>query len=361
MTELKKPITMEKVILQRAAGMQKPVSGTLELLPLCNMNCDMCYIRMSREEMKKRGRMRTAEEWIDLCEEMKQEGVLFLLLTGGEPLIFPGFRKLYKALKQMGMILTVNTNGTLIDEDWADFFAEYPPRRINITLYGTNEKTYQNLCHYTGFEKAVNGIRLLRDRNIDVKLNGSATKANKDQLEELYEIANQLKVPIHVDTYMIPGLRDKNLPIEQQSRLNPEDAAEAELLVLKNEMAEKDYYEYRKTILERVDAPAAYPKGMGCMAGNCAFQVNWKGEMHPCLSLSEPSAKVFEEGFKKSWEYISSGSKLLQLGDKCVSCKYRPVCKTCVASAFLETGKYDGVSEYLCKIAEHMVKLLREE
>ena len=361
MAETENTTTMEKMILRRAAGMQRPVSGTLELLPLCNMNCDMCYIRMDRREMEKRGTMHTADEWISLCEDMKEEGILFLLLTGGEPLLFPDFRKLYTALKKMGMVLTVNTNGTLLDEEWADFFAKYPPRRINITLYGTDEKTYQDLCHYTGFEKALNAVRLLRDRNIDVKMNGSATKVNKDQMEELYKIAEELQVPIHVDTYMIPGIRDRNLPIEQQSRLNPEDAAEAELLVLKHEMSEKEYSDYKRYILKQVESSTAYNKGISCMAGNCAFQIDWKGEMHPCLSLTQPAVKVFEEGFKRSWERISTEAKKLHLNEKCGTCRLRPVCKTCVASAYLETGKYDGVSEYLCKMAEHMVKLLREE
>ena len=358
---MKENATMEKMMLQRAARAQSPMSGTLELLPLCNMNCEMCYIRMDRQEMEKRGKMHTAEEWISLCEEMKEEGVLFLLLTGGEPLLFPDFQKLYISLKKMGMVLTINTNGTLIDEEWADFFAKYPPRRINITLYGTNETTYENLCHYPGYGRTIQGIHLLRERNIDVKLNGSATKDNKNELETLYEIAKELKVPIHVDTYMIPGFKDRMLPIEQQSRLNPEDAAEAELLVLQHEMSENEYSDYRRTILEQVDGKVEYPKGISCMAGNCAFQISWQGELHPCLSLTEPSANVFKEGFKKSWKKISEQSKTLCTNKKCCTCSLRPVCKTCVAAAHLETGAYEGVSEYLCKMAEHMVKRLRKE
>lgn len=90
------------------------------------------------------------EEWIDLAKQMADAGVLFLLLTGGEPLLFPGFKKLYMELKNLGMILTINTNGTLIDEEWADFFAKNRPRRINITLYGSDDTAYETLCHYPG-------------------------------------------------------------------------------------------------------------------------------------------------------------------------------------------------------------------
>lgn len=101
---------------------------------------------------------------------------IILLLTGGEPLLFPEFKELYKELQNMGMILTINSNGTLINEEWADFFAKHKPRRINITLYGADDQAYGKLCHYpAGFQKTVNAIRMLRDREIDVKINGSIT------------------------------------------------------------------------------------------------------------------------------------------------------------------------------------------
>ena len=87
--------TMERALLQRAAMKQQPINGSLELLPLCNMSCDMCYIRMNRSEMEKKGGLRTADEWISLGREMQKAGVLFLLLTGGEPLLFPDFKRLY--------------------------------------------------------------------------------------------------------------------------------------------------------------------------------------------------------------------------------------------------------------------------
>ena len=84
------------------------------------------------------------------------------------------------------MILTINTNGTLIDEEMAAFFGKHKPRRINITLYGTNEKTYADLCHYPGgFEKTLRGIRLLREQGVDVKIGGSLAKANREDLAQL--------------------------------------------------------------------------------------------------------------------------------------------------------------------------------
>ena len=98
--------TVERMLLERAKQTGTPASGSIELLPLCNMNCDMCYVRLSREELERQGRLRTAEEWLEIGRQMKDAGVLFLLLTGGEPFLYPEFRKVYLGLRQMGMILT---------------------------------------------------------------------------------------------------------------------------------------------------------------------------------------------------------------------------------------------------------------
>ena len=106
--------TFERSFLQKARQQHIPITGALELLPLCNMNCDMCYVRLSRSEMECQGQLRTVDEWILLAQQMQKAGTLFLLLTGGEPLLFPDFKTLYLELRNMGMILTINTNGTLL-------------------------------------------------------------------------------------------------------------------------------------------------------------------------------------------------------------------------------------------------------
>ena len=141
-------LTYERFLIGKGTQKHVPINASLELLPLCNMNCDMCYIRLNKSEMEKQGRLLTGDEWLNIGKQMQKAGTLFVVITGGEPLLYPEFKKVYLGLKKLGMIITINTNGTLIDEKWADFFQKNLPRRINITLYGGNEKTYQDLCHY---------------------------------------------------------------------------------------------------------------------------------------------------------------------------------------------------------------------
>ncbi len=365
MESLEGATTVERMILAQAKRSHTPANGSIELLPLCNMNCDMCYVRLSREEMECQGRLRTAEEWLGIGRQMKKAGVLFLLLTGGEPLLYPDFKRLYLGLKQMGMILTINTNGTLIDEELAEFFGKYKPRRINITLYGADEESYTSLCHYPGgYERTMRGIRLLREREVDVKVGGSLTRANKDDLDRLLDVEKELGIPVRVDTYMMPATRERELPYNMQSRLIPEEAAQARIHALKREMGPDLFPQYVQQSVYRADHPEpseAVPGHMSCMAGQCSFTINWQGEMRPCVMLSEPAVSVFEVGFSAAWKQLVEETGKILLNAKCTVCHMRHLCRTCAASALLEAGSYDGVPEYMCRYAEESLRLLREE
>lgn len=352
---------LEEHLVQMASQKKIPLGGSLELLPLCNMNCDMCYVRLSRKEMEQKGRMRSAEEWLTLAEEMKKQGVLFLLLTGGEPFLHPEFKEIYRGLSQMGMIITINSNGTLIDEKLADFLAEHKPRRVNITLYGKDAVTYQELCHYeNGFEQTLRGIRLLRNRQIDVKINGSLTKANLNDAEELIRIAEELQVPIQIDTYMYPAGRERDCGFHEESRLGAREAAAAKIRILKRSLGEERFAIYRENTLHRgnLDKPEQIDCSVRCRAGKSSFIVNWQGKMTPCIMLPEPSVDVFEVGFQNAWKHIVEESDKIRVSEKCATCNRREICQTCAACALLETGAYNKVPEYLCRYTEEMIKKL---
>lgn len=365
MEPLEGATTVERMLLDQAKRTRTPANGSIELLPLCNMNCDMCYVRLSREEMEAKGRLRTADEWLEIGRQMKDAGVLFLLLTGGEPFLYPDFRRLYLELRKMGMIITINTNGTLIDEDLAEFFGKYKPRRVNITLYGADEETYDKLCHYPrGYEKTLRGIRLLREQGVDVKVGGSLARANQDDLDKLLDIGEELDIPVRVDTYMMPATRERDLSYNMQSRLNPEEAARARIHALKREMGPELFPQYVRQSVERADHPEpaeAKPGHISCMAGQCSFTINWQGEMRPCVILTEPAISVFEVGFEAAWKYIVEETRKILLNEKCSTCHMRHLCRTCAASALLETGSYDGVPDYMCRYAGESLRILREE
>lgn len=337
-----------------------PLGGTFELSPACNMSCKMCYARLGIEEITAQGGLKNGSQWLKIAEEMQREGTMFLLLTGGEPLLYPDFKQVYEGVRKMGMIVTINTNGTLITEEWAKYFAQDKPRRINITLYGVNEKGYENLCGYKeGFDRTINGIQLLKEKNIDVKLNVSLTPDNVKDLDKFYRIAEQLEIPIEVDSYMFPFHREKG-EYEQKNRLSPEMCAKTYLKILKKEKP-LGYEKYQR-LCQMCREGEKFPNHemMTCRAGKSSFWINWKGEMSPCFALEGQKVDVSKIGFRRSWERIREYVNNVKLSEKCISCEKQELCISCAGRAFSETGSIAGTPTYICKymdwIAEENVK-----
>ena len=72
---------------------------------------------MTKQKQEAIGHLRTAKEWLALAEEAKKQGMVYLLLTGGEPFLRPDFREILSGLNKIGLLISINSNGTLIAED----------------------------------------------------------------------------------------------------------------------------------------------------------------------------------------------------------------------------------------------------
>lgn len=349
--------------LQQKADMEKvPLGGALELLPLCNMSCKMCYIKKSREELEKEGRLLSADEWIKILDEAVECGLLFLLLTGGEPLIYPEFKRLYIHLVQKGVILSVNSNGTLIDEEWADFFAAYGCRRLSITLYGKDDETYGRLCgNPKGFSQVMKACRLLKERKVPFRFTCSVTPDNREQLPELFKIAASFEVPLSVTSYMFPGERRGNNACTQY-RLSPEDAAKVLLERYQLEYPDVDMVSAAKQSLSQLDGePKHYEiKGFPCHAGHSGFWMSWKGDLLPCGMFDTIKINLQQHSFKECWDYIVTTSQQLHFCEECNTCRFEKACHVCPAVCQTETGFLDHKPEYMCKMVKEEIRLLEE-
>lgn len=170
-------------------------------------------------------------------------------------------------------------------------------------------------------------------------------------------------MPVHMDAYMMPAVRERTKPYDHQARLLPEDAARVALLAFRSAFSADIYGQYVTQTIERIQDPD-FPRGdrhISCLAGNCSFTINWQGEMRPCVVLSTPSIPVFETGFENAWKEISAQTQEILINPTCTKCSLRPVCRTCAAGALLETGAYDGIPDYLCRYSEEYYRLLLEE
>lgn len=352
----------ERRLALKADLTHTPIGGAIELLPLCNMNCRMCYVRQTKEEMDAQGRMLTCDEWLRIAQEAWSEGTLYLLLTGGEPLLYPEFKRLYATLAGMGFVLQLNTNGTLINEEWADFFSKYGCRRLNITLYGKDDETYRALCRNPkGFSQVLNAARCLKERNVPFRLTCSVTPQNVNQLPELYEIARKLEVPLQTCSYMFPAGR-RGMHAEDQYRLSPEEAGRTvvKCYSLLNPSADMEAAS-RLTIDSALNRPPKLKNGEGfsCRAGHSGFWMNWKGELQACGMFGEPKISMLEHTFKECWDEIVRKTAAMPHCEKCAACEWQNICQVCPACCYTEAGGTGEWPEYVCRMTHEMVRVMK--
>ena len=350
----------------KAARQGIPVSGNFELTRRCNFNCKMCYVHSAEtccfdEEL-------TGRQWLDIAEGAKQSGTVFLLLTGGEPLVRNDFEEIWVNLKKMGFALSLNTNASLITPEILELFRRYPPMRVNVSLYGASDETYQSLCGNKAFSKVVGNISALKELDIQVKLSASVTEQNYGDLPEIFRISREFGCYVQTSAYMFPPVRRDISFVGAGDRVSPETAALYSVGCDSRRYERDEYLNRARATLKGISipdpedecrAPGAAP--IDCRAGKCTFWINFDGTMTPCGMMFEPTADVVKNGFASAWESIKEQTALLHQPAECVSCNLKNICSVCAAKSLAETGSCDKKPEYLCRMTKEIIKLTEKE
>lgn len=358
------PIPVEPKLTEylhaKAAGKGVPLSGTFELTPCCNMACKMCYVSMTKAQQEAKAPIKTAREWIELGRVAKEKGMLYLLLTGGEPFLRQDFREIFQSLHRMGLILSINSNGTLIDEETVAWLQQTPPSRINITLYGASDETYGRLCgNPKGYTQVTKAIRLLKQAGISVKLHCSLTPQNAGDTEKIFAFAREEGLIVQATSYMFPPLRRDETMVGMNDRFVPEDAAYHAANIARLMNGNQQFLQWLEQGLPPVPTDTddcleiGEGNGINCRAGKCSFWVTWTGAFLPCGMMPvEGAPDVFAEGFDQAWEYARRYVQDIRLPTKCASCEARDNCKACAAMVYTETGDFCAVPQYRCAMTK---------
>lgn len=358
-------------LYNKASRIKLPLSGTFELSPVCNFACRMCYVRKTAKEVAESPRpILTLADWLRIAREAREQGMLYLLLTGGEPLLWPHFWELYEALVKMGFLVSVNTNGSLIDDAAADRFQRLPPKRINITLYGANDDTYEALCGVKGvFSRVDHAVTALRDRGVAVKLNGTLTPYNICDLQSLVDYAGQRKLILEATSYLFPPVRRDPSMTGVNQRFTPVEAARVHLRTFRLQYGEERFRAYLESIREGVIPPPGLDEScidpldgkIRCRAGKAAFWITWDGWLTPCGMMPEPKVELLHRPFMEAWQELTEISEGLTLSGVCAKCPNQQLCHCCAAMAYAETGSFQGVPRYLCEMVAALRSIAQTE
>jgi radical SAM protein with 4Fe4S-binding SPASM domain len=344
-----------------------PFSFDLELTARCNNRCRHCYIALPARDREAQGKELSCNEIMRLADQSVDLGVLWCLITGGEPLLRPDFPDIYLGLKKKGLLVSVFTNACLVTEKEGELFQKYPPRDLEVTVYGATEETYEKVTGTTGSYRAFRrGLDILRANNVKVRMKAMALRSNLPEFSAIAEFCR-----VHTCDYFRfdPLLhfrydrdRDRNDMIREE-RLIPREIAALDL-------ADRERFEAVKKECEML-LPNPLPHSgrmplFYCNAGKNSFTITSAGRFQLCSSLSHPECTYdLRQGtLKEAWNVLVP--RVLGLTsdnpdfiNKCRPCPLVNLCLWCPAHAYLETGRLDGWVEYFCEVAKEREKAAR--
>ncbi len=323
-----------KSVWEKAYQDAIPISGTFELTPRCNFNCRMCYVHLDEKQIPWYGREMTGKEWIQTAHAAKEAGTVWLCVTGGEPLVHPDFPEIWKELTQMGFFITLQTNASLIQGDMADLLAEYPPRAVKITLYGSNDEVYEQVCRVKGgFSRVDRGIRTLRELKIPVQLISTVIRQNLEDVPRMAYYAYQNRLP-----WMATG------GVKATVR-NPDSQARMVRVEEKLEQQKKEEIRYR---LEKAPVNIERKPCTYCKDYRLGYWVTWNGMMRFCSFMNEPDLSVRDRAFSQAWQELIQYEEALDWPEECKTCKVQKACMKCAGTLAAECGSPHRVTEEFC-------------
>lgn len=344
-----------------------PLSFDLEITTRCNNDCRHCYINLPACDTEAQKNELSFNQIDDIADQAMAMGSLWCLLTGGEPLLRNDFKDIYLLMKKKGFLVSIFTNACLITDEHIKLFRSFPPRDIEITVYGVTRETYERITRRSGsYDAFRRGLDLLLSNGMEVRLKAVALRSN---LSELPAIAGFCRK--HTKDYFrfdpllhlrFDGSTTRNAEIIAE-RLNADEIVQIEHADGERSAALiKNCGQLILTAQDHSDCRHLFH----CGAGKDSFVVSSEGHLHLCSSLRHPECIV---DLKKiplanAWSSLVPHVHSMTACDpeflnKCRVCPIINLCLWCPAHAHLETGRLDGWSENFCRVARARAEALQ--
>ena len=328
---------------------QIPVCGHFELTPRCNFDCKMCYIH-NQDSNKMKDRELTTEQWKRIFDEAYDAGMMFVNLTGGECLLRDDFKELYLHLWNKRIMITVLTNGLLIDDAYVEFFKQHLPDHIQITLYGSSEENYLNVTGHRGFTRVTENIQKLIAAGIRVKVAVTPSKYSVDDYVATVKYIKDHRFPISRTEMILAPKRDT--PEENAHYLSCDEIVR---LSVEREQLSRKVEPLSCTPEPCGDCKKAAKTGSFCNAANGLAYMTWDGKMHPCgMMMLDAGAPLLEMSFAEAWEQTKKVSSQIVHGVECEGCPYDELCPKCPQMRLLDL-KSGHCNPNVCEITRKLV------
>jgi len=291
----------------------------LEITSFCNEKCTHCYHPLDIEK-----KMLTDLDLLDrMLKEFAEMNFIYISLTGGEPLLHPKFKEIFKIAQKHRYIVSVKTNGTLINDDIATFFERSKPEMIDVSIYSADSQEHDAVtCVKGSFKSSVKGLKILKDHGVKCKIMTPVVKG-VSKWKDVYSLARSLGVSWSSSANIFPSF-DKRPAVEELVNLR------------------KDHMEFLKFVQELEDQKREVVDNScykGCSAGLTKVSVDYDFNLKSCLAFANSIGKYSVGNGQEL--IIESRKKLEQLVEisECRECPYVKICSPCPAHLSVIGGK----------------------
>lgn len=311
----------------RARKRRIPYSGGFELTPLCNFNCKMCYVHLTKDQMNCEQQLLSTETWIDIMRQAIDAGMMYADLTGGECLTYPGFQEVYLYLLSRGIHVSILTNGYLLTEEMIEFMMKYRPTTIQVSVYGSSREAYRRVTGQDAFDTVMKNLECLKRSGIMAKVAIMPHRYMSEDVQGLLDLIHDLDMDYTIG--------DVNLPPRENTGRCLEDYVADEELAVRLKLSDMRYRTEHGTLGTYIPPyyfsvkDAETEGGVPCASGRCSFHVNWKGDLTPCIPFDKVNKSVLSEGFVAAWNDIGKQMEAYRTPKECQLCDLRNKCAVC--------------------------------
>lgn len=324
-----------------------PLHGVFELTPLCNLDCKMCYVHLTTEQLGKQSLL-SVEQWKALMSQAVDAGMMDATLTGGECLTYAGFDELYMYLHTRGVQIGVITNGLLLTKERISFFKQHPISGIQVSLYGSNDETYERVTGSRVFSKVMENIKSAKAAGLPVKVGVTPSLQMGTDDERLLDMLCDMRIPFTLNSNLFAAREETGRCIYDYDQ------------------SADDYIRLRKHYMKCRNMAIPQPcndtntfrfpaVGIQCGAGNTSFTCDWRGRMFACAMLPDISENPRETGFTQAWQIIREKAQRYPNPVECNDCTFNNLCTKCVA-AHRDGAQPGHANPRICLLAKKLIE-----
>lgn len=166
----------------------------------CNLRCQHCWLSpefysSGFSPVQRTEQELNVKEIKSIVKQSLELGLKSIKLTGGEPFLRSDIHKIVELIKKYTLYLHIETNGTIIDRNDANFLKKSRVDRVSISLDSTKQSTYESLRGVmNSFERVINSIKFIVNTGISVEIIMSLFKQNIEDFPEVFKVAKKIGI-----------------------------------------------------------------------------------------------------------------------------------------------------------------------